>query len=126
MYRISAAELTYKFGDHGPGYLYRGPLVDTGIVRLRPGDEYVNHYHARSENTFFTLDGEAVLWSERRDRFVLRPGDLHRCDPGEMHYLLNEGTTLWRALFIRAPHDPTDTIQVPWRPGDPVGDDVRR
>ncbi len=120
MHRASEQDVSFKFGDHGPGYLSRGPLIDIGIVRLRPGDEYVNHYHARSENSFFTIEGEAVLWSDRRDRFVLRPGDLHRCDPGEMHYLVNEGTVPWRAIFVRAPYDPADTIQVRWRPGDPV------
>ena len=28
------------------------------MYRLRPGDDYPNHYHAHSENLFFTLEGE--------------------------------------------------------------------
>jgi mannose-6-phosphate isomerase-like protein (cupin superfamily) len=119
MYRSSEDRLSYKYGDHGPGYFYRGPTIDVGVVVLRPGDEYPNHFHARSENTFFGLEGEAALWSDRRDRLPLRAGDMHRFDPGEMHYLVNEGEQPWRALFIRAPHDPSDTTRVLWRPGAP-------
>ena len=72
-----------------------------------------------SENLFFTLDGEATLWSGCRERFTLRPGDLHRCDPGEMHYLVNEADAVWRALFVRAPYDPDDTVKLAWLPGQP-------
>ena len=102
MYRSNERDLVYKFGEYGPGYLARGPLVDMGVIVLRPGDDYPNHYHAHAENLFFTLEG-----------------DLHRCDPGEMHYLVNEADATWRAVFVRAPHDPTDTIKVAWLPGQP-------
>jgi mannose-6-phosphate isomerase-like protein (cupin superfamily) len=125
VYRSHERDLTYKFGDHGPGYLARGPLIDVGVIVLRPGDDYPNHYHAHCENLFFTLDGEATLWSDCRERFTLHPGDLHRCDPGELHYLVNEGGVTWRAMFIRAPYDPGDTIKVAWLPGQPPPDDRR-
>ena len=81
MYRSNERDLVYKFGEYGPGYLARGPLVDMGVIVLRPGDDYPNHYHAHAENLFFTLEGEASLWSDCRERFTLRRGDLHRCDP---------------------------------------------
>jgi hypothetical protein len=35
-----------------------------------------------------------------------------------MHYFVNEGTTDWQAVFIRVPYDPSDTIVVPWVPGE--------
>ena len=119
MQRNQVADLVYKHGTHGPGYLSRGPFCDLGVIRLRPGDDYRNHYHAHSENSFFTLEGEVTLWSDCRERFTLRPGDFHRCDPLEMHYFRNEGETDWRAFFVRVPYDPSDTIVVPWTPGDP-------
>jgi quercetin dioxygenase-like cupin family protein len=119
MLRNRAADLTYKHGTHGPGYLARGPSCDVGVIVLRPGDDYRNHYHARSENAFFTLEGEVTLWSDGREAFTLREGDFHRCDPLEMHYFVNEGAATWRALFVRVPYDPTDTIVVPWLPGQP-------
>jgi quercetin dioxygenase-like cupin family protein len=119
VYRSNQRDLTYKFGQYGPGCLARGPRIDVGVIVLRPGDDYPNHYHAHSENLFFTLEGEAELWSDCRERYPLRQGDLHRCDPGEMHYLVNRGDAVWRAVFVRAPHDPADTIQVTWLPGQP-------
>lgn len=118
MLRSRIADITFKHGTHGPGYLARGPLSDVGVIQLRPGDEYRNHYHARSENAFFTIDGEVTLWSDCRTPFTLRPGDFHRCDPREMHFFVNEGETVWRALFLRVPYDPADTIVVAWRPGE--------
>jgi mannose-6-phosphate isomerase-like protein (cupin superfamily) len=114
--KAKASEVVFKHDTYGPGYLARGPYSDVGIIQLRPGDDYRNHYHAHSENAFFTLEGEVVLWSNCRDRFLLGPGDFHRCDPGEMHYFVNEGTVPWRAFFLRVPYDPADTIVVPWRP----------
>src|SRR5262245_47914249 len=119
MYRSSEQDLAFKYGDHGPGYLLRGPGADVGIIVLRPGDDYRNHYHAKSENVFLTLEGRVTLWSDCRSKLSLGPGELYRCDPGEMHYLVNEGTERWRAVFIRVPFDPSDTVPVEWRPGEP-------
>jgi mannose-6-phosphate isomerase-like protein (cupin superfamily) len=119
VYRSNERDAGYSRGEYGPAYLARGPRIDIGVILLRPGDEYRNHYHQHSENSFVTIEGEAVLWSDGRERFVLRPGDLHRCDPGEMHYLVNEGTVAWRAVFVRSPYDPADTVDVAWRPGEP-------
>ena len=45
----------YRFGEYGPGYLLRGPRTDFGVVRLRPGDDASNHYHAQIEETFVVL-----------------------------------------------------------------------
>lgn len=118
MHRARLAEISFKHGTHGPGYLARGPLCDVGVIQLRPGDDYRNHYHAHSENAFYVLEGEVTLWSDCRQAFTLRPGDFHRCDPGEMHYFVNDGTVDWRAVFLRVPYDPSDTIVVPWVPGD--------
>jgi mannose-6-phosphate isomerase-like protein (cupin superfamily) len=120
MQRNRIDDLVYKHGTHGPGYLSRGPLCDVGVIVLRPGDDYRNHYHARSENSFCTIEGEVTLWSDCRERFTLRAGDFHRCDPLEMHYFRNEGEVVWRALFVRVPFDPSDTIEVPWKPGQPA------
>jgi quercetin dioxygenase-like cupin family protein len=125
MHRTKLADLTFKHETHGPGYFARGPYADIGVIQLRPGDDYRNHYHDHSENAFYTLEGVVTLWTDSRDRFVLEPGDFHRCDPREMHYFVNEGDRLWRALFVRAPYDPSDTIVVPWRPGDPPPTVVR-
>ena len=119
MQRNRLADVSFKHGTFGPGYLARGPLCDIGVLRLRPGDDYRNHYHARSENAFFAIEGEVTLWSDCRERFTLRTGDFHRSDPLEMHYFVNESEGVFRAVFVRVPYDPSDTIEVPWKPGQP-------
>jgi hypothetical protein len=37
VYRSNQRDLIYKFGEYGPGYLARGPLIDVGVIVLRPG-----------------------------------------------------------------------------------------
>lgn len=110
----------FRFGEYGPGYLLRGPKTDVGIVRLTPGTDAVNHYHKDLEETFFVIRGSATLWIECKDRFELKPGDVYRAEPGEMHYFINHGEDIFEAIFIKAPYDPDDGVQIPWNEGDPI------
>jgi quercetin dioxygenase-like cupin family protein len=114
------AQAQYRYGDWGPAYLLRGPQSDLGVFRIPPGEEMSNHYHARTEESFVCLDGEVTLWTACREQHTLRAGDVHRCVPGEMHYFVNEAAEPFRAVFVKAPYNPEDTIQVPWHPGEPV------
>lgn len=66
------------------------------------------------------LEGTCTLWIDCERSYRLSAGDVVRCDPGEMHYFVNESDELFRALFVKAPYDPADGVQVPWVPGDPV------
>ncbi|MGH2785560.1 MAG: cupin domain-containing protein [Actinomycetota bacterium] len=114
----TGAEL--RFGDWGPAYVLEGPRTLIGVCHLRSGDEMTNHYHAHHEESFLVLEGEVSVWMDCRERHVLKVGDVHRCDPYEMHYLVNEGPELMRLLFIKAPAVADDKVDVPWHPGDPV------
>jgi len=110
----------FRLGEFGPGYVIRGPRTDLGLVRLRPGDDASNHFHAAIEETFVVLEGHATLWVDGRRNFALSVGDVYQMQPGEQHYFVNEGDVEFRALFVKAPFDPEDGVQVPWRPGEPV------
>jgi len=112
-------EAQFRFGEFGPGYLLRGPRTDVGVVRLRPGDDATNHYHSAIEETFFGIEGEATLWIDGRQSRTIGVGDVYQMQPGEQHYFVNDGAAVFRALFVKAPYDPNDGIQVPWRPGEP-------
>lgn len=120
MHKAKTSEAPYRFGEWGPGYIARGPRTDIGVCRLRPGDTFPNHYHRGLEETFVVLEGQVTLWSNCEEKFTLQEGDLHRCDPYEMHYFVNEADRPWRALFIKAPFDAEDTVVVEWAPGEPV------
>jgi quercetin dioxygenase-like cupin family protein len=116
--RVSDVEL--RFGDHGPGYIVRGPRTDVGFVVLPPGQDFPNHYHETIEESFYVVSGTVVLWLNGRERHELEAGDFVRCDPFEMHYFVNEGTEPWQALFVKAPYAPKDGVTVPWKPGEPA------
>lgn len=122
--RFDRAE--FRFGDHGPGYLLRGPRTDVGIVRLTPGTEAGNHYHAEIEETFYVLEGSATMWIDCRESFELVAGDVYRAEPGEMHYFVNNTDEVFEAIFIKAPYKPEDVIPVPWVVGDELPPLVNR
>jgi mannose-6-phosphate isomerase-like protein (cupin superfamily) len=119
MFNGRVADIEYRFGEWGPGYLVRGPRTDIGACHLRPGDAFPNHYHRHVEETFIVIEGEASLWIDGRRQYHLRVNDIHRCDPGEMHYFVNEGDGPFTALFVKSPYDPEDKVDVPWEPGQP-------
>lgn len=120
MEHINCCDVEYRFGDYGPAYLMRGPRTGFGVFRLRPGDDMPNHYHAGLEESFFVIEGEATLWIDCKDRYTITEGDLYRAEPGELHYFVNESDAPFRGLFIKAPWDAEDTVQVPWVPGEPI------
>ena len=109
----------YRFGEYGPGYILRGPRTDYGVVKLRPGDDAGNHYHATIEETFIAVEGECTLWVDGREKHTIRAGDVFQMEPGDQHYFVNESDSDFRAVFVKAPFDPEDSVQVPWKPGDP-------
>lgn len=115
---FDAAE--FRFGDYGPGYLLRGPRTDIGIVRLTPGTDATNHYHAHIEETFYVIKGTCTLWIECKDSYELHPGDVYQCEPGEMHYFVNKSDEDFEAIFVKAPYDPADGVQVPWTENEPI------
>ena len=119
MYKARIDETALRFGDHGPGYVVRGPRTDVGYVVLPPGQDFPNHYHETIEESFYTIAGSVTLWIDGSERVDLKAGDFFRCDPFEMHYFVNEGDEPWRALFVKAPFAPKDGVVVNWRPGDP-------
>lgn len=115
----SSNGIVYRNGEWGPAYLITGPSSDFGVLRLRPGDEMVNHIHEHCDESFYVLEGTATLWIGCEDERTLTVGDAYRCGPGEMHYFVNNSDAPFRCLFIKSPQSPGDTIALPWRPGEP-------
>lgn len=120
MQRATAGEAEYRFGEWGPAYLVQGESSDLGVLRLRPGDGMENHYHRHCDETFVVIEGECTLWVDCEEQHTMRFGDVYRCQPGEMHYLVNETDADFRCIFIKSPASPGDTIPAPWTPGQPI------
>ncbi len=117
MFRTSEQEHSYRFGDHGPKYLQRGPFTDIGVVTLQPGQHFPAHKHCKIEENFLTIAGEVHMYVDEKLQ-VLGVGDFVRCEPGEAHFVVNRGKEPWKAVFIKAPYDPTDGVTVDWTPED--------
>ena len=120
MQHSSIRDAQYRNGDWGPAYLVQGPTSDIGVCRLRPGDEMANHLHEHCDESFVVLEGECTLWIDCRDRHTMRVGDVYRCEPGEMHYLVNESGSPFEIAFVKSPASPGDTVTLPWHPGEPA------
>lgn len=116
----STEGVEYRHGDWGPAYLIQGDSSDIGVLRLRPGDSVDNHYHAHCDESFVVVEGEATLWRDCVKVSTLTVGDVDRCVPGEMHYLVNNSDAPFRCIFIKSPASPGDTVIVPWTPGEAV------
>lgn len=120
MEKAHTHDAEYRFGDHGPAYLIQGPSSDIGVLKLRPGDDMVNHIHKECDESFVIIEGEVSLYVNCSDEPVkLTTGAVARCVPHEMHYFVNESSEDMRLIFIKSPASPGDTYQIPWVPGEP-------
>lgn len=113
---INEKDIPYRNeGPSGPKYLMRGPFVDIGMVIIQPGEDFTCHLHDHVEEDFLTLEGSVDIYIDG-ERFVLHPGDLIQVAPKKQHYLKNVGAVPWRAVFVKAPFDPNDKINIDWVP----------
>jgi len=103
MKKVNESDFEYRFGDNGPKYLTKGPNVDVGVVVLKPGQDFPNHYHTECEEIFYILEGEIDFYING-DRVEAKPGDMIQCRPGDSHYLINQSEANFKAVFIKSPH----------------------
>ena len=55
--RVNEHECEFRFGDHGPKYLMRGPKFEWGVIVFQPGHELGAHKHEQVEETFHFQSG---------------------------------------------------------------------
>ncbi|MDQ6598349.1 cupin domain-containing protein [Bacillus salipaludis] len=113
MKKVNENEFEYRFGDNGPKYLTKGPNVDVGVVVLKPGQDFQNHYHSVCEEIFYILEGEIDFYING-DHIPAKQGDMIQCRPHDSHYLINQSEKLFKAVFIKSPHiAERDTVTLP-------------
>ncbi len=113
---INEKDIEYRFdGVSGPKYLIRGPHVDIGMVVLMPGEDFNTHYHNKIEENFLTLEGSVDIYVDN-EKLTLKEGDIIQVPPQRNHFLKNNGTVPWKAVFVKAPYDPKDKVDVDWKP----------
>ncbi|WP_129691627.1 cupin domain-containing protein [Gottfriedia acidiceleris] len=103
MKKVHENDFDYRFGDNGPKYLTKGPNIDIGVVVLKPGQDFQNHYHTVCEEIFYILEGQIDFYING-NKVPTIPGDMIQCRPGDAHYLINQTDKTFKALFIKSPH----------------------
>lgn len=111
MQKVNENDFAYRFGDNGPKYLVQGPNVDVGVVVIKPGQDFQNHYHTTCEEIFYALEGEIDFYVNNA-KVPIKQGDVLQVRPHESHYLINRSDGIFKALFIKSPHlQKKDTVQ---------------
>ena len=86
-------------------------------ARLASGACTTPHYHVRTEEIYFILEGEGRMQVGTEVR-VVKPGDAIAIPPGELHQIENTGGEVLRFLCCCAPgyeHDDTVLVEMPRR-----------
>ena len=118
MYLTNENKHEYRFEDHGPKYLTKGPKIDMGVVVITPNESHPCHKHVKQEESFLVLEGECSVYVDGK-KVVIKKGDYLRCEPGEAHYFINESDKNFKAVFIKAPYfKEKDSVYIDWKPGE--------
>ena len=78
-------------------------------ARVLPGQRTTPHYHPKTEEIYYILEGQGEMRIGEKTRTV-EPGDAVAIPPGTVHTILNTGTTTLKFLCCCAPgyeHDDT-------------------
>ena len=85
-------------------------------ARLPPGAKTTAHYHRRTEEIYYILEGSAVMRIGQQTRDV-NVGDAIAIPPGEEHQITNMGTKVLKFLCCCAPgYEHEDTVLVEGEP----------
>jgi len=111
MERVNEHDLEYRSGDSGVKYLFRGPKIDWGVLRLKPGGSLGHHYHERVEETFYFLRGEPLMIVNGSE-FRVRQGDAFRLSSPDRHDIINDTGAVVDCVFIKSSYEPKDKVDV--------------
>ena len=111
MEQVNEQDLEYRGGDSGVKYLFRGPKIDWGVLRMKPGDTLGHHYHEHVEETFYFVKGQPLM-IVNGEEFRVRRGDAFRLDPLDKHDIVNDTDDVVDAVFIKSSYDPKDKVNV--------------
>lgn len=73
------------------------------IVKVKPGKEIKSHYHKKTEEVYYVLEGKGIIWvNDYKSR--CKPGDVILCEPGDRHGAINDTDEelVWLVFKINA------------------------
>ncbi len=111
MERVNENDVKYRNGISGVKYLFRGPHIDWGVVRIAAGEQLGPHKHNEVEETFYFPASEPLMIIEGQ-QYRVRKGDAFRIPPGEAHNIINDTRAPADAVFIKSQYNPTDKVDL--------------
>lgn len=86
-----------------------GALVQK--VCFKPGERVRLHHHEKQTEVFLVISGTGLFHIERKDLHPA-PGDLILCEPGDRHYVANNGKTdfIMAVFKTNVPDGPEDLM----------------
>ncbi len=111
MFIVDEKDREYRFGDHGPKYLMKGPRMNFALVQFQPGQEFMAHYHNVMEENFYILEGHVDIVVDGTVHH-LGPGQFIHVEPNEIHYVINNGTETVKMVSTLAPFQDVDKVDV--------------
>lgn len=84
----------------------KGNLIQ--IVKVKPGKEIKSHYHKKTKEIYYVLEGRGIIWvNDYRSR--CKPGDVILCEPKDKHGAINdtEEYLVWLVFKIDATKNDT-------------------
>ena len=111
MERVNEKQLSFRHGDSGPKYLFRGPKHEWGVILFHPGQSLGPHKHAEVEETFYFVRGTPKMIVNGQE-FRVKVGDAFRLDPSDVHNIINDTSEPVDAVFIKSSYNPKDKVDV--------------
>ena len=109
MERTNESEKSFRGGDSGVKYLFRGPKIDWGVILLKPGEKMGVHGHREVEETFYFIEGTPKMLVNDVP-YNIKAGDAFRIEPFEKHDIHNDTSSTVKVVFIKCPYLPEDKI----------------
>jgi len=102
----------YSWGDNCDGWhLLARPHLSVIQEKMPPGTAEIFHYHERSEQLFYILQGQATFLLDEKT-VVLNPQESIHILPGIPHRILNNSTHDLHFLVISHPKSHGDRITI--------------
>lgn len=68
-----------------------GGQVSEADLTLMPGGSNPFHYHKTYAETFTALEGELGLYTGKKQKIILKPGETYTVQPNQLHRFFNPG-----------------------------------
>ena len=110
--QVHENDIEYRGGESGVKYLMRGPNIDWGLIRLKPGELMggKEHGHNIVDETFYFVEGNGIMIINGKE-YPAPQGSVFLCEPKETHNIRNDSNKPIKIVFIKGDYKPDDKFE---------------